>query len=181
MSGTMVLDNLTIRKGSSSINYVLNGDFEMCQLATGEQSRVFSGKIPGWNAPQITIGAVVGGGKQLALTTGSRSVTQTISFGKVSNYQFIDSINAAIQNQAKKIINSNLQTMTPNNSPIWNTSFLQNRPLVPPTPNLPAPATIDNSPPPAPAPTTTNAQSITATVSQLLQLVGNAPTSLLGL
>lgn len=178
-----MLDNIAIRKGSSSINYVLNGDFQMCQLAPGEQLRVFSGKIPGWNAPQITIGAVVGGGRQLVLTTGSRSVTQTISFGKVSNYQFIDSINAAIQNQAKNIINSKLQTIAPNNNPIWNTSFLQSRatvPPVPPAPNVPTPTINGNSQPPS-APTTTNAQSITATVSQLLQFVGNAPTSLLGL
>ena len=180
----MVLDNIIFRKGNSSINYVLNGDFEMCQLAPGEQSRVFYGKIPGWTAPQIIIGAVVGGGKQLVLTKSSRSVTQTISFGKVSNYQFIDSINAAIQSQAKNIINSNLQTFSPNTSPIWNTSFLQNRPLVPPNPTtLPStnPTIVPNTPPPMASPATTNAQAITATVSQLLQLAGNAPTSLLGL
>jgi hypothetical protein len=172
LSGSLVLDNIAIRKGSSSINYVLNGDFEMCQLADGEQLHVFSGKIAGWSAPQITIRKVVGGGSQVVLTTPARSVTQSISFGKVSNYQFLDSINAAIQTQAKNIISSNLQTIALNNNPIWNTSFLQNRPLLPTTttPSAPAPSTQP-----------TNAQSITAQVSQLLQLAGSAPKSLLGL
>lgn len=58
------------------------------------------------------------------LNSQARTITQTISFGKVSNYQFIDSINAAIQNQAKNIIAANLLSITANGvnpQNIWNT------------------------------------------------------------
>lgn len=55
----------------------------------------------------------------------SRTVTQTISFGKVSNYQFTDSINSAIQSQAKDIIAANLLSINvnplANGLNIWNT------------------------------------------------------------
>lgn len=55
----------------------------------------------------------------------SRTITQSISFGRVSNYQFTDSINAAIQNQAKDIITANLLSISVNpigsGLNIWNT------------------------------------------------------------
>ena len=86
LSGVLMIDNISITKGESSINYVLNGDFEMNKLAPGEQVRVFLGKIPGWTAPQISLRRTASGGSQLVLTTQSRSTTQSITFGKVRNY-----------------------------------------------------------------------------------------------
>lgn len=137
----------------------------MCQLAPTELTHDFLNQIPGWSAPQITIGRTVRG-MQLVLTTQSRSITQSISFGKVSKYQFIDSINAAIQNQAKNIFNANLQSLSSNftGQNIWNTSFLQvNRTFTSPTI----------------IPSTQQGQNISSQVSQLLQLVTNVTANLL--
>jgi hypothetical protein len=61
----------------------------MCAFGD-EPKHVFTNKIPGWNAPQIIIGKTAQGSTQLILNSQSRSITQTISFGKVSKYQFID-------------------------------------------------------------------------------------------
>lgn len=61
----------------------------------------------------------------MILNNRSRTVTQTISYGKVSSYQFTDSINSAIQNQAKDIITANLLSISVNSAGsgvnIWNT------------------------------------------------------------
>jgi hypothetical protein len=91
----------------------------------------------------------------------------------VSKYQFIDSINAAIQSQAKDIISANMPPININPSQgIWNTSFLQqNRTFTPPNP-LGSFQNNQTQPP-------LNAQNINAQVTQLIQLVTNVTASLL--
>lgn len=63
--------------------------------------QMYSNRIPGWNAPTITLERSSKGSIQLILTTQARSVMQSISFGSIRKYEFINSINSAIQNQAK--------------------------------------------------------------------------------
>lgn len=109
---------MQITKDAKSINFVLNGDFELCSV--NEQNRVFSDKIAGWTAPKIQISKSTGS-NQLVLNAQARTLSQTISFGKVSKYEFIDSINAAIQNQAKNIIAANLQNYATPTGILWNT------------------------------------------------------------
>jgi hypothetical protein len=140
----------------------------MCALASGEQTHSFLGKIPGWSAQRITIERALNGGLQLLLNAQSRSLTQIISFGKVSKYQFTDSINSAIQNQAKDIITANLLSLGSNapSQSMWNTSFLQlNRTFTPPSPISP----LQGVP----------GQNVKSQVAQLLQLVTNATANLL--
>lgn len=110
---------MQITKDAKSINFVLNGDFELCSLPNG-QNRVFTDKIAGWTAPKIQISRPAGS-NQLMLNAQGRTLSQTISFGKVSKYEFIDSINAAIQNQAKNIIAANLQSFAAPAGILWNT------------------------------------------------------------
>lgn len=117
-AGSLLVDNVQITKDGKSINFVLNGDFELCPL--NGQKRVFSDKIPGWTAPKIQISRA-GGSNQLVLSAQRRSLSQTISFGKVSKYEFIDSMNAAIQNQAKSIIAANLQSLAAPTGILWST------------------------------------------------------------
>lgn len=115
-SGNLLIDNVQITKDGKSINFVLNGDFELCPL--NGQNRIFTDKIPGWTAPKIQL-TKSAGSNQLVLSAQTRTLSQTISFGKVSKYEFIDSINAAIQNQAKNIIAANLQSITAPTGILW--------------------------------------------------------------
>jgi hypothetical protein len=54
MSGSMAIDNVQITKDAKQINYVLNGDFELIDLGSSN-FQMYSNRIPGWNAPSITI------------------------------------------------------------------------------------------------------------------------------
>ncbi len=81
----MAIDNVQITKDAKQINYVLNGDFELIDLGSSN-FQMYSNRIPGWNAPSITIQRSKSGNIELVLTTQARSVTQTISFGSIRKY-----------------------------------------------------------------------------------------------
>lgn len=54
LSGNLIIDNIRLTKDSGLINFVLNGDFQMCNVVG--QFSTFKNKIPGWSAPTILIG-----------------------------------------------------------------------------------------------------------------------------
>lgn len=112
---------------------------------------MFSNRIPGWSAPSITIERSNKGNLQLILTTQARSVTQSISFGSIRKYEFINSINSAIQNQAKEIFNSNLMSLNinMNSNSIWKTPVpVSNRTSTSQSSNI-TPSSYAVPPPPA--------------------------------
>lgn len=119
--GNLSIDNVVITNPPKSVNLLVNGDFELPSLAPAKDA-VFNDKVPGWTASRIVIGTDDSKSQVLLLTSLSRSICQTVSFGKTNKYSFLSSINTAIQNEAMALISKNLE-MFKLNSP---GSFSQN-------------------------------------------------------
>jgi len=105
-NGNITLDNVQLTAPSSSINIIVNGDFQMPVLT--DNDKLFSDKIPGWTNNKLVLAQKTDSNQVLVFTPQIRTVTQSITFGKTSKYSFLSSINTAIQNQAMGFISQNL-------------------------------------------------------------------------
>jgi hypothetical protein len=120
MKGEVTIDNVAIIKPPKTINFLVNGDFEMPSLGQSNFS-VFQAKIPGWKSSKIGVAKVTDfvdplkKTQALQLNNQRNQISQIISFGKFNKYSFTASIKDDIQKSMQEIIKKNMEKLNSSN------------------------------------------------------------------